>query len=125
MRNSTAFMYGNIGCFIELSLFDCFTGETFSKDCLEKTERDKVTACEEMLKLLDGAPEEDLLMTVEEIKSNLTAVYEGFKQCNEDCTAHGYTPMKDNLDGEQAFKEAVAFLENMEVEKENAYEPEL
>ena len=43
---------GNLQCFIDLSLFDGNTGETFSKDRLDKDTRKQVTACEKALVLV-------------------------------------------------------------------------
>lgn len=44
----------NLQCFIDLSLFDSNTGESFSKDCLDKDARKQVTACEKALALILG-----------------------------------------------------------------------
>lgn len=45
-------LVGNLQCFIDLSLFDSNTGESFNKDCLDKDARKQVTACEKAIALV-------------------------------------------------------------------------
>ena len=97
-------------CYIDLSLFDPFTGESFSKDFLDGKDRDRVTACEEALKLLDGADETSLVMPKDEIKNNLNDIYDFFKKINEECRTHGIIPNEMNVEAEEGFKAALDIL---------------
>ena len=99
-------------CYIDLSLFDSFTGESFSKDFLDGKDRDRVTACEEALKLLNGADEASLAMPKDEIRSNLNDIYDLFKKGNEECRAHGTVPNDMNAEAEEGFKAALDILDN-------------
>lgn len=101
-------------CYIELSLFDSFTGKSFSKDFLDGKGRDRVTACEETLKLLNGAEGASLMMSKDEIKSNLNDIYNLFKAGNSECRAQGVTPSSMNVEAEEGFKAALDFIEHME-----------
>ena len=100
----------NLQCYIALSLFDPFTGESFSKDFLTGKDRDRVTTCEEALKLLDGADETSLAMLKDEIKSNLNDIYNFFKKVNEECRTHGIIPNEMNVEAEEGFKAALDIL---------------
>ena len=72
---------GNLQCFIDLSLFDGNTGETFSKDRLDKDARKQVTACEKALALVLG--EKD---TVDEM--SFVECAEVLKGLQKDFSAH-------------------------------------
>ena len=54
LREDINRLSSNLQCFIDLSLFDSNTGESFSKDCLDKDARKQVTACEKALALISG-----------------------------------------------------------------------
>lgn len=72
---------GNLQCFIDLSLFDGNTGESFSKDYLDKDARKQVTACEKALALVLN--EKD---TVDEM--SFTECAEVLKGLQKDFSAH-------------------------------------
>ncbi len=74
-------LLGNLQCFIDLSLFDSNTGESFSKDCLDKDARKQVTACEKALALVLG--EKD---TVDEM--SFTECAEILRGLQKDFSAH-------------------------------------
>lgn len=58
-------------CYVDLSLFDANTGETFGKEYLSGKDREYVTACEEAIRFLNGIIEDDLAMPMEEIRKNI------------------------------------------------------
>jgi hypothetical protein len=98
-------------CYIDLSLFDPFTGESFDKDFLDGRDKDRVTACEEALKLLEGADEASLAMPKDEIRNNLEDIYNLFKKENEEDRAHGTVPNELNAGAEEGFKAALDFID--------------
>ena len=98
-------------CYIDLSLFDSFTGDSFDKDFLDGKDKDRVTACEEAIKLLEGADEASLAMPKNEIRNNLEDIYRLFKKENEKCRAHGTVPDKMNTEAEECFKTALDFID--------------
>ena len=100
-------------CYIALSLFDPFTGESFSKDFLTGKDRDHVTACEEALRLLNGVDETSLAMLKDEIKSNLNDIYDFFKKANEECRTRSIIPNEMNVEAEEGFKAALDILEQI------------
>lgn len=99
-------------CYIDLSLFDSFTGESFSKDLLDGKDKDRVTACEEAVKLLEGADEASLMMSKDEIRSNLNDIYNLFKKGNEEYREHGNVPNVLNVGAEEGFKATLDILDN-------------
>lgn len=111
------YVRSSLQCYIDLSLFDSFTGETITKDFLPEEEKNKITACEEMLKYMDGSSE--LLMPKEKIRAVLSEIHKRFKQCNDECRAKGLIPLDLNLYGEEGFQEAIEILDEAERSKEN------
>lgn len=81
LREDINRLSSNLQCFIDLSLFDSNTGESFSKDCLDKDARKQVTACEKALALILG--EKD---TVDEM--SFAECAEILKGLQKDFSAH-------------------------------------
>lgn len=112
------YVRSSLQCYIDLSLFDPFTGETIKKDFLPEEEKSKITACEEMLKYMDGSSE--LLMPKEKIRAVLSEIHKGFKQCNDECRTKGHIPTDLNLYSEVGFQGAIEILDEAERSKEYA-----
>lgn len=97
-------------CYVDLSLFDSFTGESFSKDFLTGDDKNRVTACEEAIKLLNGADEASLAMLKDVITKYLTDIRDLFKECNEKCEADHIPCNQMNLDAQKGFEAALALI---------------
>ena len=101
-------------CYVDLSLFDSFTGESFSKDFLTGDDKNRVTACEEAIKLLNGADEASLAMPKDVITKYLTDIRDLFKECNEKCEADHIPSNQMNLDAQKGFEAALALISDSE-----------
>ncbi len=105
-------------CYVDLSLFDANTGETFSKEFLSDEDKDRVTACEEAIKFLNGVHEDDLAMPKGEIRENITSICDMCRENFERLKAADYevdsTVFKNNQDTLNAFEAMLDIIDNPE-----------
>ncbi|MBR0540600.1 MAG: hypothetical protein IJK26_00115 [Clostridia bacterium] len=75
--------------YVDLATTDPFTGETFSKDLLNKIDTNRVTVCEEAIKMLDGEPESNLVMSKDEIAEYVSNACELFEKGRDEMIKSG------------------------------------
>ena len=66
-------------CYVDLSLFDAFTGEVLVKQQLSEKNREVCTACEEAIKYISGASEGELDMPIEDISAIIGGITKGLE----------------------------------------------
>lgn len=106
-------------CYVDLSLFDANTGETFSKESLPKEDRDIVTACEEAIKFLNGVHEDDLAMPKDEMRKNIESIRDELGEHLEQLKADNPTDIdstviRNNQNTFDAFDTMLDLIDNPE-----------